>query len=211
VQLSNRAAHVLWTYNEYSLLTTLSDHFFLLSVRLHVQCFYFFLPRSNDNNKNLVALYTLACTVVDTAVELDDTEDITSSATALFSKNLHLAAFSILRITRSHLGESLGLSKGQKAYFSVIQLHRKMSVQHNDLASRATIIFTQLWTSADVFKQADGTTDSLMLCCRTRLAMSVVFDCFWRWRREFAGQSHPYERKDDGNSKPRIAVYHPMS
>lgn len=179
------------SYNSY-----LSDYFYLLCGRLQVQCFHFFVSHSEINHATLIKLYTLACSTIDSAMQLDGTQNLSGSATAFVSKMLYLAACTILRITRSHLNQNLDLARGQRSYFSVILFHRKMSVQQDDIASRSIVILTQLWTSTTVFEQADGTIDSLLLCCRNRLAMSIVFDCFWRWRREFAGQSHPYEKED---------------
>lgn len=82
--------------------------------------------------------------------------------------------------------------RGQEAYFAAILLFRKMSIQTGDSLSRSSIILTQLWTSTKVFTQPDGSYDSFTLLCRTRYAMSSVFDVWWRWRNEFANQPHPY-------------------
>ena len=133
--------------------------------------------------------------MVEVATKLDSERSLSESAPAYIAKMLHLAACVILRIFRSSLRQSLDFSRGQKAYFSTVSFHRKMSIQHNDVMSRSTVILTQLWTSQNIFMQPDGSVDSFALFCRKRLAMSVVFDLFWRWRNEFAGQPHPYQRK----------------
>jgi len=127
------------------------------------------------------------------AVGLDETENFSSSATAHSQKMLVLASCTVLRIAKSNLAPVLDIERGRRAYFDNILLFRKISIQDSDLASRTTVILTQLWTSRNAFKNSDGTTDSLLLHCRSRLSMSVVFDCFWRWRREFAGQQTPYK------------------
>ena len=171
---------------------------------LQVQSFHFFVSRSDVNNRNLAELYTLACALIENAMELDRTQNFSESATNFVSKLLHLAACTILRISRCHLSQSLDLTRGQRLYFFVILFHRKMSLQNDDTASRSTVILTQLWTSAKAFKRSDGSIDSLSLRCRSRLAMSVVFDCYWWWRQEFAGQPNPYSEKEDVNGIVRI-------
>ncbi|KAK5219260.1 hypothetical protein LTR72_008442 [Exophiala xenobiotica] len=169
----------------------------LLCGRLQSQSFHFFVPPPERDDNGLAKLYLLACSVIETAVGLDETENFSSSATAYTQKMLVLASFAVLRIAKSHLSPMLDVERGRKAYFDNILLFRKISIQDSDLASRTTVILTQLWTSRNAFKKSDGTTDSLLLLCRSRLSMSVVFDCFWRWRREFAGQRTPYKDGQD--------------
>lgn len=140
-------------------------------------------------------MYDLACAAIEIAIQLDQTHNYAEHAPMPVSKYLHLAAFTILKMTRSRVQSSLDLPRGQTAYFAVIQIHRKMSLQNGDVAARSTSILTQLWTSRNVFKQPDGTIDSLTLRCGSRLAMSVVFDLYWWWRQEFAGLPNPYEEK----------------
>ena len=148
--------------------------------------------------------------MVEAAAKLDSEQGF--SAPAYMGKMLHLAACVILRLSRSSLGQSLDSSRGQRAYFSTIEFHRKVSIQHNDVASRSTVILTQLWTSQNIFMQPDGSVDSFKFLCRKRLAMSIVFDLFWRWRNEFAGQPHPYQGKSCRAGKlERVSVpYHKL-
>ncbi len=148
-------------------------------------------------------LYNLACTVIETMTQLVETQDA-SGTTSYIQKMLVLAAFDILRIARSHLSSTVDVERGRKAYFALIVYCRTISIQDSDLPSRTAVILTQLWTSKRAFLQSDGTIDSLTLHCRSRLSMSVVFDCFWRWRREFAGQTTPYN--ETGNVDKGIVV-----
>ncbi len=129
--------------------------------------------------------------------------------TAYAQKMLVLAACVILRISNSHLRPFVDLDRGKEAYFTTVQLHRKMSVQDGDLASRTTVILTELWSSRRAFRTRDGNNDSLVLSCRSRLSMSVVFDSFWRWRREFAGQATPYEESHVDNSESPHGPFFP--
>ena len=139
--------------------------------------------------------------MIECAMGLDRTQDFSGSATIFVSKLLHLAACTVLRLSRSHLSQNLDLTRGRTLYFFVILFHRRLSLQNNDTASRSTVILTQCWTSPNMFKQCDGSIDSLTLRCRSRLSMSVVFDCYWWWRQEFAGQSDPYPERKPVNGK----------
>lgn len=169
------------------------DYLYLLSARLQIQSFHFFICSPHIDDASLARLYILTCSMVETAVQLDYAEDLTGSITAYIQCMLVLAALVILRISRCHLRQTLDLGRGKKAYFDNILLHRKMTIQEGDLPSRTTVILMQLWTSKNAFRRPDSSIDSLTLLCRSRLSVSVVFDCFWRWRREFAGQATPYE------------------
>jgi transcriptional regulatory protein LEU3 len=174
------------------MLTTLDD-FYLTCVRLHILSFHLFAPKSSINNDRLTALYEIACHLVEVTMDLDTIQKFAEFGPVLLSKFSNLAAFMILKIGRSHIRDTLDLTRGQTSYFSVIQIHKKMSVQSDDIYARASLINTQLWTSNEIFKLSDGVVDSLILRCRSRLGMSSVYDCYWWWRQEFGGQSNPYE------------------
>ena len=103
-----------------------------------------------------------------------------------------LAAFIILKISRSYLAGRVDLRSGEKAYFTTIVALRESSLQNDDLYARGAMILTQLWTSTRVFRRPDGVVEGLFLRIRTRLSMGVVFDCFWWWREEFQGKTSPY-------------------
>lgn len=142
------------------------DDFYLLCGRLQVQAFHFFLGGPDRDDITLAKLHVLACTAIEKAVHLDTTEDLTGSASAYIQRTLVMAALIILRISRSHISPALDPERGRKRYHENILLHRKMSVQEGDLASRTAVILTGRWTSKNAFKKADGTTDSLTLFCR---------------------------------------------
>ena len=142
---------------------------------------------------DLVALYGKACSIVEFALELDGQEDLAEIAPTASTFALNLAALVILRVGKSHISDKLDSRRGQKCYFTVIRMDKKHSVRSDDLAARATIILSQLWTSKMVVKQPDGTPDSLWLRCRSRLGSSVTYDSYWLWRQEFGGQPNPYE------------------
>jgi transcriptional regulatory protein LEU3 len=112
-----------------------------------------------------------------------------------------LAGFTILKISKCPIAPFLGQKDGERPYFATIVFLRKSSLENDDLYARGAMILTQLRTSHRIFKAADGTTNSLSLRIRTRLAMSVVFDCFWWWREEFQGKPSPFRGLEDHSGK----------
>lgn len=134
-------------------------------------------------------------------LSLDESMQLIQCASDYTGRMIYLAAFVVLRMYRSHLKKDIDLLRGQTAYQAAVGFYRKMSILHDDVFARSTVILTQLWNSTKVFKQADGSFDSFSMLCRSRLTMSSVFDMWWRWREEFAGQPHPYAHSDGVSSK----------
>lgn len=170
---------------------------------LQLQGFHFYLPLEEMCRNNLVELYDLACTAAELTVRLDEQEDFTEYIPGSVLIYLQLISFIILKLSRArHLYSDLDLQRGQNAYFSMIQLHKRVFVLSNDAWSRATTIMTQLWTSKNAFRRRNGTYDSLSLRLRNRLGMSVVHDSWWWWRHEFAGFPDPYDQPSDALLEP---------
>lgn len=103
-----------------------------------------------------------------------------------------LAAFIILKISRSCLAGRVDLRAGEKAYFATILEFRESSLGNDDLCARGAMVLGQLWSSTRVFRRPDGAVDGLALRIRSRLSMGIVHDCFWWWREEFQGKANPY-------------------
>lgn len=154
----------------------------------------------------LQELHDLACTIIETLRRIEEEQlppcSISRYAPIFMAHYSILAAFTILKMSRSHLSAMVDGSRGRKAYFFVIQLLRNMSVQAGDCFNRSMGILTQLWSSKNIFKRQNGTIDSLTLRCGGRLAMSVVYDCYWWWRWEFAGQAYPYDEEVPADGAP---------
>ncbi|KIW35447.1 uncharacterized protein PV07_02144 [Cladophialophora immunda] len=180
-----------------------TDRFYLLCAMLQLQGFHFYVPLKEMSRNKLVEMYDLACTAAELTVRLDEQEDYTESIPGSVLIYLQLVSFTILKLSRAkHLHSDLDLKRGQNAYFSLIQLHRRVFVLSNDAWSRATTIMTQLWTSKNAFRRRNGTYDSLSLRVRNRLGMGVVHDTWWWWRHEFSGFPDPYDHPSDAMPKP---------
>ncbi len=179
----------------------------LLGARLQVSACRFIAPSSEIGDMNLITMYGDACSLIELATELDQEEGLAEFGDTVSNLVWSVAAFMILRLGKSHVGDALDSKRGQRAYFSTIHLYKKQSVRSDDLTARATIILSQLWTSKLVIRQPDGTPDSLWLRCRNRLGLSMTWDCFWLWRQEFGGQPNPYEGVE-GIFHPQLCLSH---
>lgn len=197
--------------------------------RLHLLAYYFFERPDSPNRVGMMRLYAAACGFIDAMAAEDHHHHdshkspaspppphpttttpshhhhhLIETCPAFLDRSVPLAAFAILKIMRSPaLAQHVDLEQGERAYFAAILLSRRGSLQNDDLSARAVSILSQLWASRRIFRRADGTTQSLGTRIRSRLSMSVVFDCFWWWREEFGGQTSPYAQEPSQTTPKR--------
>ena len=178
---------------------TYSGNLYLNSGRLHINSFLFFTAKETQaiDHDGLVELYDIAYRVI---MGTRTAYDSKFSCPDYGHRTMLLAAFIILKISRSHLAARIDLRAGEKAYFAVILALRESSLENDDLCARGAMVLAQLWTSTRVFRRPDGIVDGLTLHIRSRLSMGIVHDCFWWWREEFQGKSNPY--RDYGTAWP---------
>ncbi|KAK4498023.1 hypothetical protein PRZ48_010679 [Zasmidium cellare] len=116
-----------------------------------------------------------------------------------------LAGVCILRISRSSLQAYLPTEPGEQALANAVRLIKRSSIETGDTDYRQAIILTQLWKGKDrgggLGKISGNPENALHLKLRNRLHMSVVFECYWWWRSDFAGLSDPYN--DTEPERPR--------
>ncbi|PKK55027.1 hypothetical protein CI102_334 [Trichoderma harzianum] len=152
-----------------------------------------------------IPLFAVACSFINTACQQSWNEGATAkNAPVVVQKSVMLAAFTILKIHRSELAPHLDLQAGEQAYFAAIFFAREESLQNNDLSARAASILGQLWNSQSIFKNKNGTVDSLTSRISSRLSMSTLFDCLWWWRQEFGGLGNPYENRQQTRSETLV-------
>ncbi|KAJ5587979.1 uncharacterized protein N7459_003744 [Penicillium hispanicum] len=167
--------------------------------RLHIRTFTFFSTPGPETFMAIVDLYHTAVSAIDA---LTSTSGPAAACPFFMYRVILLAAFSILKILRSDAHQSaVDASVGEDSYFSAIMFLKQMSMAHDDITARSADILAQLWASDTVFKGPDGKRDSLSLRIRSRLTISVVYDCFWWWREEIAGMSSPYQERRTVNQE----------
>lgn len=155
-------------------LTLLPGLFTLESARLYLRAFHFFMSPSPERDAGLVQAYFIACSLLQTASRLDKEEDFANYNTVLQDRAIAFSAMCILRIRKSSLHNQIDLQLGEAMFFEAIRLHRKRSIQNNDLDARSALILTQLWSSTQAFRFKDGSINGLRLLLRGRLVGSLL-------------------------------------
>jgi transcriptional regulatory protein LEU3 len=192
-----------------------TESLYLNCARVQIQAFYFFAKSDSLDIVGLTELYSIAQALVNDATVLGELDQLAAVCSTYICRSISLAAFSILKISKSSLSSFLDFRTGERAYFAAIRFLKKASLENDDLSAKAAAILTQLWTSDRVFKRADGEIESLTLRIRSRSSMSVVFDCIWWWREEFGGQTSPFSdmtapaKEDVAFNEPIAGVHGP--
>ena len=92
----------------------------------------------------------------------------------------------LLRLLKTSFSRYIDVERAKAALFLGIGLHKRMSLQNDDLPARNGVALTQLWNSNRVFRKPNG-TEAIALRIRSRLGGSVVLDGIVWWREEFGG------------------------
>lgn len=92
----------------------------------------------------------------------------------------------LLRLLKTSFSRYIDVERAKAALFLAISLHKKMSVQNDDVPARNGVALTQLWNSTRAFKKSNG-SEAVALRIRSRLSGSVVLDGIVWWREEFGG------------------------
>ncbi|KEF54138.1 uncharacterized protein A1O9_09933 [Exophiala aquamarina CBS 119918] len=171
-----------------------------LQLRLH--CLQ---DRENPASSLQMAKLGIAATsIIDLIEHLDTKTSLVTYCPHYIYRMTALTASVLLRLAKQSQAQSSsivsnisgGASLQYKPYFfRTISLLRRMSVDSNDMPSRMAKIFSQLWTIDNLFEQQpnrspdDAGTESAAplstsspLIVQSRLSMSVLHDCMWRWK-----------------------------
>ncbi|KAF2396638.1 Zn(II)2Cys6 transcription factor [Trichodelitschia bisporula] len=181
------------------------DKLYLYVSRLTVQVFHLYKDQPKTFPTFLLTrLYSSASLVLRHIDRLDSTGVIkAASAPFYFVFATILSTVVILRLLKSSVSSFLD-DNAKDTFFMGVNILKRLSIEHNDTASRMVLIMTQLWNSEKAFRRADG-TECTSLRIRTRLAMSPVFDAIWWWREEYGNEQGVYAPPSDvrtGSVKP---------
>lgn len=154
---------------------------------LQLRIYYFFMPLAVDIRKQgLLKAYTTALTLISRVSDADVKWDFIKYAPNGIVHVLTVAAILLMKIISSSYSRYVDVESGKSAFNSVLSMHRRASVEDNDLRGRAGKILAQLWSvhqSLAVRREQEPT-----LNIKTRLGASVLHDSLWMWREEFGGQ-----------------------
>lgn len=185
-----------------------------LQLRLH--CLQ---DRENPATSLQMAKLGIAATsIIDLIEHLDIKTSLVTYCPHYIYRMTALTASVLLRLAKQSQAQisSIDSNKSGRAslqykpyFFRTISLLRKMSIDSNDMPSRMAKIFSQLWTIDNLFDQQpnrsldDAGTESAAtfstsspLIVQSRLSMSVLHDCMWRWKDHY--------RYSQSSRNPRI-------
>ena len=101
---------------------------------------------------------------------LDADGDLALYATHYIRRMTLLAAYCVLKMTRSSQRWHVDVEAGEEAIFTAIRFTKRCSLQNNDLDAKNGNILTQLWGSKRAFRKSeDEEQDGLWLMLRSRL------------------------------------------
>lgn len=124
---------------------------------------------SVERDSEILKTYFISCELIETASRLDKSQDLGSHCSHFQARTIVIAAICILRVCRSGLRAQVDTEIAEEMFFEVVRLSRKLSVDKTDLNAIMATIFTQLWSSTQLFKFKDGSVDGLRLLLRGRL------------------------------------------
>lgn len=118
---------------------------------------------------------------------LDKAGQVSLPASGVFFYfSLILPSHILLRLLKTSFSRYIDAERARTALFLGISLHKRMSLQNDDLPARNGVALTQLWNSTRAFRKPNG-TEAVALRIRSRLCGSFVLDGIVWWREEFGG------------------------
>jgi hypothetical protein len=153
--------------------------------------YYFYEDLSLSHHETIAKIFSSASQLTKILENLDGNESFLSRTPFIFRYAACITSVSFLRILKCsliHLVDSIDV---KKLMFQSMALYERLCSTDKEMASKFTLVFSQLMASTKAFKDSDG-NDFTRLRIRTRLAMSPAYDANWWWREEFGGQRGAY-------------------
>ncbi|OAP62403.1 hypothetical protein AYL99_04606 [Fonsecaea erecta] len=180
------------------------DQLYVYIATLTIQAFNLYKSPTAHDPSTLYELCASACQVIESFDNLDKTGQVCLSGAGLyFFYSLMVTSHVLLRLLKTSLSRYTDVERAKTALFLGISLHKRMSVQNDDLPARNGVALTQLFNSTRVFKRPNG-TELVALRIRSRLIGSVVLDGIVWWREEFGGFTGVYPPPLSENRTGRI-------
>ncbi|KAK5371143.1 hypothetical protein LTR20_007250 [Exophiala xenobiotica] len=141
-------------------------------------------PAAQDPT-SLYDLCMTCCQVIESFDHLDRIGQICLAASPIFFYHgLMVPCHILLRLLKTSFSRYITIERAKSALFLGIGLHKRMSLQNDDVPARSGVALTQLWNSTRVFRKPNG-SETVALRIRSRLSGSIVLDGIVWWREEF--------------------------
>lgn len=163
-----------------------NDQFYVRVAALSVQSFILYKSPALQDPQSIYNLGVAACQVVESFEILEKSGSMNLQASGLFAYlNIMLPCHVLLRLLKTSLITFIDVERAKAALFLGISLHKRMSLQNDDLPARNGAILTNLWNSSQAFKKPNR-SEAVALRVRSRLLGSILLDGFL-WCREEHG------------------------
>jgi transcriptional regulatory protein LEU3 len=162
----------------------------VLAARLHLHAFFLFDdPTTEDYDRRILVLVASASALIQHILSAEPKEPPFMPYCSFYAyQSLPLAGFILLKVVRSeYFAQLIGseLATARHLLEACIRLMRVMSVSDNDLALRLSDVLAYLYNHNNPRVVCAEGRYALQLNIQSRLSMSIVFDCLWRWRDQF--------------------------
>jgi hypothetical protein len=135
--------------------------------RIHINAFRFFGTDVSLHLSYLIELYQLACQWTQQACKMDKDNDWALYSSESYFRHMVLVAVVILRISHSQeLKVKIDLDKGELAYFTIVKLLKRRSLQIGDVNAQTAVNLSGFWNDDYCFRLPDGTHNSLNVWIR---------------------------------------------
>ncbi|KAH6961924.1 hypothetical protein BKA56DRAFT_598095 [Ilyonectria sp. MPI-CAGE-AT-0026] len=176
---------------------------YLAAARLHLHAFYLFDDAATDGfNDRIITLYLTASSLIELSLEHDAQEIAFFECCPFYCYQVFVcAAFTVLKILMNGFFQSiLDVGSGTKLLEAAIAALKKVSVANNDLPARLGDVIGFFCALPDPTVIGGATTDDLRLKqVKSRLSMSVVYDCLWTWRKHFQTEENEAASRDNSH------------
>ncbi|KAF1998385.1 hypothetical protein P154DRAFT_439355 [Amniculicola lignicola CBS 123094] len=160
-------------------------HFYILAARLHLQSFCLVgEPSAEGFTDRILGLYFTAVGIIQHTLNMERlSSSIVRHGPFSVSQTLISAAFIVLKVIQNDTFVSfIDLDTGRKIFQYSMTAIRHMSVNNNDNPSEMAKVLTFFWKNATKCPVSQPGKEGLQLRVRSRMSMSVVYDCLWRWQ-----------------------------
>ncbi|KIV94162.1 hypothetical protein, variant 1 [Exophiala mesophila] len=168
------------------------DRFYVQLAHLCVQSLHLYKSPGSQDPTILFDLSNTCCQVLEFSELIDKASHngVATSSMWIYI-NVMLACHVLLRLLKSSLSCSIDTARAQAAFFSGVGLHKRMSLQNDDLSARNGVALTQIWNSTRAFRSPNG-SEAVALRVRSRLIGGIILDGIVWWREEFGEASGIY-------------------
>lgn len=160
------------------------DQFYVRVATLSVQSFILFKSPASQDPQSLYDLCVAGCQVVESFEILEKSGTMNLPASGMYAySNIMLPCHILLRLLKTSFSTFIDVERAKAALFLGISLHKRMSLQNDDLPARNGAALTNLWNSSRAFKKPNG-SEAVALRVRSRLLGSILLDGVLWWREE---------------------------